>query len=91
MLFEDLILLILAGTSVYFIGIPLFKLIRQVTPKKKNPVVEAKQRVEQARLELEAARLNIEAEKTSKEADKIYEHLYEETLEDDTEKGKSKL
>lgn len=91
MLFEDLLLLILAGTSVYFIVIPLFKLIRQVSPKKRNPVVEAKERVEQARQQLEAARLNIEAEKASKEADKIYEHLYEEILDEETEKGQSKL
>lgn len=91
MLLEDLVMLILAGTSVYFIGIPLFKLLREITPKRRNPVAEAKQRVEQAHLELEAARLNMEAEKASKEASKINDHLYEEVLEEDTEKGQSKL
>lgn len=90
MLFEDLILLLLIGSSVFFIGIPLVKFINQLIPKKRNPLLEAKQRVEQAHLELEAARLNVEAEKTSKEAEKIYEHLYDETLEDD-KKGQSKL
>jgi F0F1-type ATP synthase membrane subunit b/b' len=81
MLFETLILLILAGTTTIFIGIPLFKMIRDLRPKRKDALTEAKQRVEQARLALEAARLNKEAEKTSKEADKIYEALYEEALE----------
>lgn len=70
-------LLLLAGSSVFLIGIPCYRLIKAVLPKeRKNPVVDAKERLEQARLELEAARLN-------KESEKLYEQMYQEALEDD--------
>jgi len=79
MLLEDILLLILAGSGVFFIGIPFYKLLRRIVPEKRNPVKEAQERLEQARLELEAARLNKEIEKT-------YETMYDESLnENDTE------
>lgn len=77
MLFETILLLIIAAASVFLIGIPVYKLAKEVLPKKrKNPTVEAKERLEQARLELEAAKLN-------KEAEKLYEKMYAEALEDE--------
>lgn len=82
MWFEDLMLLALLASGVFFIGIPIFKFVKAVTPRKRvDPLVEAKARLEQARLEAEAAHLN-------KEAEKIYDHLYEETLQEDDEEHK---
>jgi len=76
MWFEDLLLLIMLASGIFFIGMPGFKLIRTLIPKKTNPLEEAKERLEQAKLEAEAARLN-------KETEKVYSHLYEESLEED--------
>jgi len=81
MWFEDLLLLLMLGGGVFFIGIPGFKLIRRLFPQKTNPLEEAKERLEQAKLEAEAARLN-------KETEKVYSHLYEESLEDDNTETK---
>lgn len=76
MLIEDIMLLCLLGVAVFLIGVPIFRLVRAVLPKKeKNPLVEAKNRLEHARLEVEAAKLN-------KEAEKLYDDLYQEALED---------
>lgn len=87
MLLEDLIFLILLGTSAYFIGIPLLKaggqILRNRFPKKVNPLEEAKARLEQAHLEAEAARIN-------KETEKLYDELYAETLEDEESENKGK-
>jgi hypothetical protein len=76
MLFQDLLLLMLLASGVYFIGVPLAKLVRTLIPKKRDPLAEAKERLEQARLEAEAARLN-------KEAEKLYEKMYTETLQEE--------
>ena len=79
MWFQDLLLLLLLASSIFLIGIPLFKLAKLLIPqKKRNPLVEAKVRLEQAKLEVEAARLD-------KERDKLYDQLYEEALEDDSD------
>ena len=78
MLLEDILLFLLIGSGVFLIGIPFFKLIRAVVPNKRNPVQEAKERLEQARLELEAAKVN-------KEVEKVYENLYSDVTEDETE------
>lgn len=59
-----------------FIGLPVYKFIKQVTPKKRDALAEAKQRLEQARVDAEAAQLN-------KEAEKIYEEMYEESLQEE--------
>ncbi len=76
MLIEDIMLLTLLGVAVFLIGIPIFRLVKAVLPKKeRNPLVEAKSRFEHARLEVEAAKLN-------KETEKMYEDLYQEALED---------
>lgn len=75
MLLEDLILLITIGLGVFLIGIPAYQIARAIIPKRRNSVVEAKQRLEAARVELEAARLNAETEK-------VYTNLYRETLDD---------
>ena len=81
MLIEDIILFLLGGSAFFFIGIPLVQLIKRLMPAaKKNTLAEAKERLEQARLDVEAAKLN-------KETEKIYDHLYEDVLqEDDAEK-----
>lgn len=79
MWFEDLMLLVLLWTGVFLIGIPIYKFVKAVVPKKRNSLAEAKERLEQARLDTEAARLN-------KEAEKLYEQIYEEALEDDEQK-----
>lgn len=79
MWFQDLLLLLLLASSIFLIGIPLFKLVRLLLPKKtRNPLADAKVRLEQAKLEVEAARLD-------KERDKLYNQLYEEALQDDSE------
>lgn len=76
MLFETVLLLILIGFSIFFVGIPLVKLIKVFVPQKRNPLKEAQERLELAKIEAEAAKLN-------KETEKIFEHLYEDTLETD--------
>jgi hypothetical protein len=79
MLLERILILLLFGAvSIFFIGIPLFRLVQKLIPEKRDPVKEARQRLEQARLEAEAARLN-------KETEKLYENLYHDVLDDDTE------
>lgn len=77
MLIEDILLFLLGGGAFFFIGIPLIQLIKRLMPAaKKNSLAEAKERLEQARLDVEAAKLN-------KETEKIYNHLYEDVLQDD--------
>lgn len=86
MLFEDILLLLGLGAGVFFIGIPLYKIVRIILPQKRDPVKEAKQRVEVARADAEAAKLN-------KEAEKIYEELYSDVLDDNktTNENRRKL
>lgn len=76
MWFEQLLLLMLLASSVFLIGIPLFKLVRALIPKKRNPLAEAQERLQQTRLEVEAARLE-------KEREKLYNKMYEEALQED--------
>lgn len=76
MLFEDILLLLGLGTSVFLIGIPFYKLVKLLVPKKRNRVAEAQERLAAAKAEAEAAQLE-------KQAEKIYEDLYQEALEDD--------
>jgi hypothetical protein len=79
--FVDILLLLLGGGGIFFIGIPLYKLMVKLIPSKRNALAEAKERLEQACLDAEAARLN-------KEAEQIYDHLYEDTLQQDEEVDK---
>lgn len=81
MLFEDIAILIAIGLGVFFIGIPVWKLVKTLLPKKVDPLVDAKERLDIARKEVEAARLN-------KEAEKLYSELYDEALEDETSDDK---
>jgi len=83
MLLEDILLLLLMGSGVFLIGIQFFKLVRAVVPNRRDPVKEARERLEQARLELEAAKFN-------KEVEKVYEDLYSDVTEDETQ-NRSKL
>lgn len=83
MLFEDILLLMILASGVLLVGVPTFKFLHSITPKKRNNLAEAKERLEQARLDAEAARLN-------KEAEKLYEQMYEETLQDEEEKQQEK-
>lgn len=78
MLFEDILLLLGLGTSIFFIGIPIFKFLRAITPEKRDPVKEAKIRLETAKADAEAARLN-------KETEKVYEEIYQDALGEDEE------
>jgi hypothetical protein len=73
---EDLMILLLIASGVFFVGVPVVKFIKQITPHKRNPLAEAKERLELARLEAEAARVN-------KEAEKLYGEMYQEALEDE--------
>lgn len=83
MLLEDILILLLLGSGVFLIGIPFFKLVRAVVPNRRDPVKEARERLEHARLELEAAKVN-------KEVEKVYEDLYSDVTEDETQ-NRSKL
>lgn len=83
MWFEDIMVLALIASGVFLIGIPTFKFLRAITPKKTNNLVEAKERLEQARLDAEAARLN-------KEAEKLYEEMYDDSLQDEEKKQQEK-
>jgi len=77
MLFEVILMWLTLGAAVFLIGIPVFKLVKAVLPKKeRNPLAEAKVRLEHARLEVEAAKLN-------KETERLYENLYQEALAED--------
>jgi hypothetical protein len=76
MWFEDILMLMILASGVFLIGIPTFKFLHSITPKKRNNLAEAKIRLEQARVDLEAARLN-------KEAEKLYEKMYDEALQDE--------
>ena len=76
MWFEDILLLMLLASGVLLVGVPTYKYVRAVIPQRRNPLVEAKERLERARLEAEAARLN-------KEAEKLYETMYKESLQDE--------
>lgn len=76
MLIEDILLLIIGGGAVFLLGVPVVQLYNRLFPKKRDSLAEAKQRLEQARMDAEAAQYN-------KEAEKIYNDLYEETLQED--------
>ena len=78
MLFEDILFLLGLGTSIFFIGIPVYKFVKAVLPQKRNRVAEAKARLEAAKAEMEAAKLE-------KQADQIYEEIYQDALEDNDE------
>lgn len=80
---EDLLILIAMGVGVFFIGIPLIKLVKQLTPKRRDPLAEAKEKLEQAKLEVQAAKLN-------KEAEEVYSHLYEDVLNEEKNENQKK-
>lgn len=79
LIFEHLLVVLVIVVGVYFIGIPAWKLYRTLVPPKKDPLKEAKIRLEIARSEAEAAKLNQETEK-------LYDNLYKDVLEDDSDK-----
>jgi len=78
---EQILLLLLLASSIFLIGIPLYKLVRRLIPEKKNPLDEARERLEQTRLEVEAARLE-------KEREKLYSQMYNEALQDQEDDNK---
>lgn len=75
-MFEDILTwLLISGAVLFLIVIPIFKFIKAILPPpKRNPLAEAKERLEQARIEVEAAKLN-------KQVEKMYEEMYQDTLE----------
>lgn len=81
--FEGLLVLLLFLTTVFMVGIPAWKMVRVLFPKKSDSLEEAKVRLEVAKKEAQAARLN-------KEAEKVYSEIYEDILEDE-ESGRKKL
>jgi hypothetical protein len=81
MLLEDIILIILSLVAMGIIVPPAIKLYKIVGSPKRDPLLEAKIRFEEAKKEEEAAKIN-------KQTDDIYEHLYEETLEDSRKQNK---
>lgn len=81
--FEGLLILLLLLTTVFMVGIPAWKMVRVLFPKKTDSLEEAKARLEVARKEAQAAKLN-------KEAEKVYSEIYEDILEDE-ESDKKKL
>lgn len=82
---EDVMLMLLLASGVFFIGLPLAKLAKRVMPaKKRNALAEAKEKLEMARIEVEAARLN-------KEAEKVYGEMYQEALQDDEEQFQQEI
>ena len=81
--FEGLLILLLFLTTVFMVGIPAWKMVRTLFPKKTDSLEEAKVRLEVAKKEAQAARLN-------KEAEKVYSEIYEEIL-DDEESDRKKL
>lgn len=76
--FEGLMIALMIGAGVFFVGIPLIKIIKMMLPSRRDSLKEAQERLEVARKDAEAARLN-------KEAEKVYSEIYEEVLEDDNE------
>ena len=85
MLFETVLISIVIGIAIFFIGIPLTKLVKAVVPPpKKDPLVEAKVRLELARKEKEAALLN-------KETDQLYQQMLDEIIDNDSDETKNKL
>jgi len=76
MLIEEILLLIIGGGAVFFLGIPAYKIVKALLPSKTNALADAKERLEKARLDAEAARLD-------KETNKIYNDLYQDVLDED--------
>jgi len=84
MLFESALILVMGIVATFLIGVPFYKLVRQLIPKKRDPLAEARARLEQAQLEAEAARLN-------KRVEEIYEETYSDVLGDDEEEDKKRI
>lgn len=81
--FEGLLVLLLFLTTVFMVGIPAWKMVRVLFPKKRDSLEEAKVRLEVAKKEAQAAKLN-------KETEKVYSEIYEDVLEDE-ESDRKKL
>jgi len=81
--FEGLLILLLFVTTVFMVGIPAWKMVRVLFPKKNDSLEEAKVRLEVAKKEAQAARLN-------KETEKVYSEIYEDVLEEE-ESDRKKL
>lgn len=76
MFIETVLIILILSLSFFLVGVPAVKIIRSLLPKAKvDPVVAARIRLETAQKEVEAARLD-------KEAEKIYDHMYEELIND---------
>lgn len=79
MTFKLLLFLLVIGFAIFMVAVPAFKIMRMLFSPKRDPLAEAKMKYEAAQKEAAAARLN-------KETEKVYSELYEEILEDDTER-----
>jgi hypothetical protein len=77
MLLEDILLAVAVGVVLMIVGVPIARSLKGVSWRRKDPLAEAHERLRIAKLEAEAARVN-------REAEKIYEHLYDDTLSDDS-------
>lgn len=74
--FEGLMILMMLGIGVVFVGLPLYKLGQKLLPSNPNPVKQAKKRLAAAKADLEAVRIN-------HETDRLYDNLYREAIEDE--------
>lgn len=75
MFLQDMLIVLALSLGFFFVGIPLYKIVKNILPKKRDPLKEARERLEIAHKEAEAAKLN-------KEAEKLYDQMYSETLDD---------
>ena len=84
MLFESLILIIIAVPAIALIIFPFIKILKKIFFGKKDRLREAKRRLEEARIEAETIKIN-------KETEEIFESMYDKILEDrfDQEENKN--
>jgi Na+/phosphate symporter len=75
MLFADVLFILVICAIVFFIGEPVYRLVRKLFPHKTNHLAEAKLRLDQAYIDAEIARVE-------QETNQIYDHLYDEALQD---------
>jgi hypothetical protein len=76
MLLEDILLAVTVGAVLVIVGWPIIRLLKVAPWRRRDPLAEAQERLRIAKIEAEAARVN-------REAEKIYEKLYEETIDGD--------
>lgn len=77
---KDILFAIVVLFALYFIGVPLYKLIKLYIYDIKDPLESAQARLERARKEAAAAVVD-------KETDQVYQNMYKEDDESSEKKG----